>query len=155
MSPAHLHAVHVDASADTVLLANQTQLGDAVEQAVIELRREKRDRTCLLPGGQCGSRTDGWTEQRTARYQDEVSVLCGPVLVGQFQDVSLLNELVSWVDDVFFAAQQLVHLQQLLHPLLRDRQTDRHLFQYIYYSLSFMQETEQTLFKDKLIGVLA
>lgn len=87
----------------------------------------ERKETCLLPGGQRGSRTDRRTEQRTARYQDEVSVLCGPVLVGQFQDVSLLNELVSRVDDVLFAAQQLVHLQQLPHPLLRDGQTDRQM----------------------------
>lgn len=40
--PTHLHPVHIDASADAVLLANQTQLGDAVEEAVVELQRDRR-----------------------------------------------------------------------------------------------------------------
>lgn len=41
--------------------------------------------------------------------QYEVSVLRGPVLVRQFEDVSLFNELVSRVDNVFFSSKQLVH----------------------------------------------
>lgn len=41
----HLHPVHIDASTDAVLLTDQTQLRDAVQQAVVELRRE-RDGTC-------------------------------------------------------------------------------------------------------------
>lgn len=36
----HLHAVHVNASTDPVLLTNQTQLWDAVQQPVIKLQRE-------------------------------------------------------------------------------------------------------------------
>lgn len=39
----HLHPVHIDASTDAVLLTDQTQLRDAVQQAVVELRRERRD----------------------------------------------------------------------------------------------------------------
>lgn len=51
------------------------------------------------------------TVEEPVRHQYEVSVLRRPVLVGQLQDVSLLDELVGWVDDVFFSAQQLVDLQ--------------------------------------------
>lgn len=53
-------------------------------------------------------------------HQYEVSVLRGSVLGRQFEDVSLLNELVSRVHNVLFSPEQLVHLQQLPHALLRD-----------------------------------
>lgn len=51
-------------------------------------------------------------------YQDEVSVLRAAVLIGQFEDVALLDELVGGAHNVFLATQQLVHLQQLPHSLL-------------------------------------
>lgn len=52
-------------------------------------------------------------------YQDEVSILRRAVLVGQFEDVPLLDELVGRVHNVLFAAQEFVDLQQLPHPLLK------------------------------------
>lgn len=53
-----------------------------------------------------------------ARYQDKVSVLRAAVLIGQFEDVALLDELVGGAHYVLLATQQLVDLQQLPHPLL-------------------------------------
>lgn len=110
----HLHPVHVDASADAVLLTNQAQLGHAVQQAVVKLRTVRR----VLPPAQQHAGGGGG---EAARYQDEVSVLRCPVLVGQFQDVSFFDELVCWVNDVLFSAQELVDLQQLPHSLLTEK----------------------------------
>lgn len=63
-----------------------------------------------------------------AVYQDEVSVLRAAVLIGQFEDVALLDELVGGAHDVFLAAQELVHLQQLPHSLLQDNNRQRQRF---------------------------
>lgn len=50
----YLHPIHIDASPDPVLLTNETQLGDAVQQPVIELQR---DTECLLQSSNVSSVT--------------------------------------------------------------------------------------------------
>lgn len=65
-------------------------------------------------------------------HQNEVSILWCPIFSWQFQDVSLFNELISRVNDVLFSTEQLVHLQQLSHALLRDKHS--HVCRDIYHS---------------------
>lgn len=54
--------------------------------------------------------------QRTHQY--EVSILRGSIFGREFEDVPLLNELISRVNDILFSSKQLIHLQQLSHALL-------------------------------------
>lgn len=58
----YLHPVHVDASTDAILLANQTQLGDTVEEAIVELWRQRGGVHFLTVGG-----TEGQTGRRRCR----------------------------------------------------------------------------------------
>lgn len=51
-------------------------------------------------------------------HQYEVSILRGSIFGREFEDVPLLNELISGVNDILFSSEQFVHLQQLSHALL-------------------------------------
>ena len=53
-------------------------------------------------------------------HQEEVAVLGGAILGRQLLDVALLDQLVRRVDDVLLPTQSLVHLQKLVHVLLRE-----------------------------------
>ena len=73
----------------------------------------------------CGSAAGlGWSRQGwcdwIGAHQEEVAVLGGAILGGQLLDVALLDQLVRRVDDVFLPTQSLIHLQKLVHFLLRE-----------------------------------
>lgn len=115
----NLHAIYVDPCPHSEFLSDQSEFGDTVQQPVVELQRDTRQ---VIVKRQTVRRIPFESLCYLAQipHQYEVSVLRGPVLGRQFEDVSLLNELISRVHDVLFSPEQLVHLQQLPHALLRD-----------------------------------
>ena len=58
-------------------------------------------------------------------HQVEVSVLCRSVFGWHLLDVSFFDELVGRVNDVLLSPEPLVHLQQLVHLLLKTHRMTR------------------------------